>query len=421
MKIKIILFIFGIGVGLCGNALAAEPFQISLKDVSEKVRSNNYRVLENALRVYQAKESIAVARGNLLPRLNFWKIVMIPFDPLSAIGLIEDIAPFLVPANWFYLEEQKLFYLATQESYRALWANELMTAKSLYFHVLQDQSLLQHILENKKVFETLLVIAKSRITLGGVGQEEARDLEVKILSLEQDQRELHVLILEELYQLSYLMGYPSQVDITLESLNLPAMENFEFLKYSDFEFRTVDISPEIREFNHLIEVSDWVKKEATFSFLGSSNMSRGVAGGIFDGLPIQPGLGFGTFSSQEIIKAQKDILRIQKKGVEETLKRQLKNVINIYNLDLENYKSLKTQVVLTKTTLDQLYERLKLGKDVGVADLIQASQDTIQADSNFFTLQYQFLNNEDKLSRLIFHGDYDKEPAAIEKIKKRNG
>ena len=115
---------------------------IALQDVVKKVSTENYLVLENALRVYQAKEAIQVARGNLLPKLNLWKLITLPLDPLGIVGMVEDIAPFLVPANWWRLEEQKIFHLAQKEAYRALWANEVMTSKSLFVHTQLDQSLL---------------------------------------------------------------------------------------------------------------------------------------------------------------------------------------------------------------------------------------------------------------------------------------
>lgn len=390
---------------------------VTIDDVSEKISSQNYHVLENALRVYQVKETIQVARGDLLPKLNLWKVVTVPLDPLMGmLGMIEDIAPFLVPANWFRVEEHKILYLATQEAYRALWANELMTAKSLYLKILFDLSLLEHVKKNKQQFEKIGAIAKSRETFGGLWQNVSRDIEVKILALEEDERSLEVLISVELDSLSYLMGYPGSVTLTLTPVDIPDFSNYTPLNYDDFEFRVLDSSPESREFDHLIQASDFIKKEAMFSFLGSSQMSRGVAGGVFDNLPISKGLGFGTGPSLRIIRAQKNILRLQKKGIEETLQRQLKILIYNYNADLENYANLKKRVLLTQAILDDLYRKLVLGEDIEIFDLVDASRNYIQADNAFFAVNYRLLVNEDKLSRLIFHGDYHKKPAVIEHI-----
>ncbi len=392
---------------------------ITLEDVVKKVSSENYLVLENAQRVYQAKEAIQVARGNLLPKLNLWKIITLPLDPLGIVGMVEDIAPFLVPANWMRLEEQKIFFLAQKEAYRALWSNEVMTAKSLYVHTQLDQALLNHIEEQRKELNDLFVIVQAREVLGAIPAGTARDIEVRLLALQEDQRSLEVLVAEETNLLSYMMGYPASAELVLTPVPLPSFDGLDPLEYADFEFRTLDSSPEIRQYDYLIQAADYVKKEAMFAFLGVSTMSRGVAGGVFDNLPMQAGLGFGTGASVRISKAQKEILNLQRKGVEETVKRYLKLLVGNYNLDLENFINLRRRVELTKTTSDQLYERLNLGENIEALALIEASRNHIQADTAFFALHFRFLSNQDKLSRLIYHGDYSKVPAALEIIKEK--
>ena len=397
----------------------ASPVTLSLEEVVRKVSSENYLVLENALRVYQAKESIQVSRGNLLPNLNLWKIAAIPFEPLMALGEISDIAPFLVPANWFRVQEQKILSLATEEAYRALWANEVMTAKALYFKILLDEAILKHLQEIQRQFETILIIAETREQLGGLRQGAAREIEIQILGLQEDMRYLQVLLTEERTMLSYVMGHDLTEDLNLASIEIPDIKTFEPLFYSDFEFRSLDSSPEIRQFEHLISVSAFVKKEVLFSFLGSSMMSRGVEGGVFDMLPLQQGLGFGTMPSLRIVKAQKEILKTQKRGIEETVRRQLKILIHNYNIDLENYDNLQKRVALTQKAIDQLFERLSLGAEVAMNELVDASRDHIEADIAFLSVQYRFLEHEDKLSRLIFHGDYNKKPAVLDRMGKK--
>ena len=76
------------------------------------------------------------------------------------------------------------------------------------------------------------------------------------------------------------------------------------------------------------------------SFLGTTSMSRGVAGGVFDSLPTQDGLGFGTPASMRVVSAEKELLRVQRRGAEETIKRQLRLLVSNYNLDLEGMRCL---------------------------------------------------------------------------------
>ncbi len=371
----------------------ATPMTISLEDVAKKVSSQNYQVRENALQLYQTKEAIQVARGNLLPKLNFWKIAAITVDPIMALGMVEDIAPFLVPPNWLKVEEQKNLHLAKQESFRALWANEVMTTKALYLNVLLDMAILEHIQENKHQFENILEIAKAREKLGGLKPGSAREIEIQVLALEEDKRALEVLIAQELNSLSYMLGFPSETEIILTPVDISGFETFDPLNYSDFEFRTLDSSPEIREYQHLMDAADLLKKEVVFDFWGLE-----------------------TPASLKITKAQKEVLKIQKESTQELIKRQLKFLVDYYNLDLKNYNNAKKRVSLTNASLDQQLERLKLGANIDVNDLIESARNHIQADTDFFRISYEFLRNEDKLARLIFYGDYDKKPAVLEHL-----
>ncbi len=418
VKIKYFVILFLVII----STLRAEPKIITMEDVVKKVSTENYRVYENALRVYQAREGIQVARMNLLPKLNIWRLTGVAIEsalgnPQSVIGIVNDIAPFLVPANWFRLKASKILYNAEEEGYRALWANELMTAKALYTHLLLDQSLFDHILENKKELETLFTIIQSRELFGGAAQGASREIEIRLLSLQEDIRNLEVLISEEEILLSYMMGLPANTVVKPAPIKMADFENLEPLDYQDFEFRAVDSSPEVRQFDYFIAASDYVRKEAIFSFLGTSNMSRGVAGGIFDNLPTPDGLGFGTPASMRIVSAQKEILKTQQKGAVETIKRQLKLLVKNYNLDLESYRNLKKRVQLTQDANDQLYEFIDLGQEVEMFTLIEASRNHIQAATGLFAVKYRFLTNEDKLARLLFHGDYSKKPVAIERLK----
>lgn len=406
------------------HAAVRSPTVVTLDDVVKKVSTENYNVYGNALRVYQARENIQFARMNLLPKLNIWRVAGVAVDTAlgnyaSALGLIGDIAPFLVPANWFRLEASKVLYNAEKEGYRALWANELMTAKALYVHLLLDQSLFDHIKQSEQELKDLLVIVRSREMLGGAPQGVSRDIEVRLLGLQEDLRQLEVLIDEEESLLSYMMGFEASVAVTPALIPMPNFEGMQPLDYEDFVFRAVDTSPEIRQFDYFIAASDSVRKEVIYSFLGASNMSRGVGGGIFDNIPIQDGLGFGAPASMRIASAQKEILKTQRKGVEETLKRHLKLLVKQYNLDLESYDNLKRRVELTVATNAQLYERLSLGQNVDMLELIEGSRNHIQADTSFFAIKYRFITNEDKLARLIFHGDYTKQPIVIESLKKK--
>ncbi len=393
--------------------------KIRMQDVVVKVSQENLEVYQNALKVYQAQKSVSVARANLLPKLNFWRIISIPFDPRALVGMVGDIAPFLIPSNWFQLEAEKKMYSAQVEAYRALWANEVMTAKGLYYHMLYDQNLLSHIEDNKKALKKLSSIIRTHETLGGAPQGASREVEVRLLALEEDARALQVLVEEEESTLSYMMGYGSTGQIELEPLPLPNYSQIKAPVYEELEARVLEKSPELRQYDYIVEASKSVKKSAYFSLFGITNESRGVAGGIFDNVPIQDGLGFGLPASIEISKSQTEMLKLQRQGAEETLKRQLRLLIASYNIDLQNYPGLERRVELTKAINSQLYNRMRLGEDIDLLTLIEASRNHVQANTALYSAKFRFLMSDDKASRLLFNGDYANEPAKIETLRAR--
>ena len=146
------------------NLFAAQ--NITLDEVTQKVRDQNLTVLQNAEKVYQAKLSIDEARMNLLPRLNLWNVGRVLLEPTVLLDVVQDIAPFLVPANWFRRKESEILYKAEMEGYRALQANEIYAARSLYLKVLMDQMLHENLKNYSEQLFKLNSLAVDRLSLG---------------------------------------------------------------------------------------------------------------------------------------------------------------------------------------------------------------------------------------------------------------
>lgn len=390
--------------------------QINISDVVTRVSNSNYKVYENALMVYQAKTNIEKARADLLPRLTIWSIASIILEPLSIFDKITDVAPFLVPGNWFRLEENKLLYLAEKEGYRALWGNEVHIAKSLYKQILFDKKLYEQVLQSTVELEKIHRIVKTRETFGGAKPGTARDIEIKILGLKEDAENLKILLALEHDELTYALGYSTNENISLSPVELLNVEQLKPINPKEYEFRLLSSSPERRQFDHFFSVLDQIKKEIDYAIMGVSDISRGVAGGIFDNIPIPNGLG-GKEASLKILNAQREILKTQKTGIEETLKRQIRSVGTQYNSDLANYSNFKRRVQLSKESKNALLRRLQMGEDIDVVQLSDNSRSQILAETALLTVQYRVMNSTDRLQRLIFDGDYSMNPPLIDSLK----
>lgn len=405
-----------IGIIFFTMTVTAHAEIISLEDVVKRVSSQNYEVLGDALKVYQAKQSVNVARGELLPSLNIWKIVGAVLDPVSLIS--QDIAPFLVPANWFKLEQAKILYLAEKEGYRALWANEVFSAKGLYYQILSDQNLYRLIGQVRDRTAELETVAVKRERLGGIKPGIARELKMRRLALEEDLLRLNHLVEEERRLFVYHLGFNWGAQVVLAPIKLPNLFEEERLNDKDLEWRLVSTSPERRQHLHFIDALQYIVGEIRYSFLGLSSNNRGVAGGIFDHLPIPSGLGFATAPSVEIAKAEEQKLGFQLKGIEETLKRELSSMTSQFNLELDAYPTLTDRVNLSREAMDALEKRLIFGEDVDLVLLGENYKAYVTAESALLQAQYRFLVFRERLMRLTFNEDYNLTPAVLEEIKK---
>lgn len=401
-----------------GTTMAQASKQIKLSDVVDRVSNNNYKVYENALRVYQAKTNIEKARADLLPRLSIWNIASVILDPTSVFDKITDIAPFLVPGNWFRIEENKLLYLAEKEGYRALWGNEVNIAKTLYKHLLFDEQLYKQVLASISELEKVHRIVKTRETFGGAKPGTARDIEIRLLGLKEDAENLNILLSLEYDELTYALGYSTEEEIVLLPVEMPIVEELNPINPKDYEFRLLSSSPERRQYDHFFSVLGQIKKEIEYAVMGVSQISRGVAGGIFDTIPIPNGLG-GKDASLRILSAQTEIMKSQKLGIEETLKRQLRAVSTQFNSDLANYKNFQQRVQLSKESKEAILRRLKLGGEIDVFELSESSRLQILAETALLTVHYRVLNSTDRIQRLIFDEDYSMNPPLIDSLKGR--
>ncbi len=387
---------------------------LAMSDVVKKVSENNYQVLDEAHKVYQAKQSINVARGALLPSLNIWKIIGGVLDPVSLIT--QDIAPFLVPANWFRLEQTKRLYLAEKEGYRALWANQVFNSKTLYLQVLSDQNLLLLIEEIRKNLTDLSRIAEKRERFGGLNPGIARELKIRELSLKEDILRLGRLVDEERRLLAFHLGFKWGTQISLAPVSLPDLVTTPKLMEKEFEWRVTSVSPERTQHLHFIDALKFIKDEVRYSFLGLASNSRGVAGGVFDFMPVSSGLGFAEAPNLKIAEAQRQRLMIQLMGIEETLKRDLSTVVSQMNIEIDVYPTLHKRSELSLESMDVLKKRLNFGGDLDPVLLGESFRGLVVSQSSLLQSQFRFLVFKERLMRLTFSGDYLLTPAVLEEI-----
>jgi hypothetical protein len=406
MKTLIIHLVVLASVGLSNSPQAVSAtVKVSISQVAQKVKEQDLLVLQNAERVYQSKEAIQVARMNLLPRLNLWKIVGIVVDWKNAVGLIEDLVPFLVPGNWFRAKEQRYFSEAESEGLKALQANEILTAKGIFYQITMDQELLVKVKEQTSLSREIFEFTKVQEKFGEVPTGTSAFIELRYLALLEDQRSLENLVFEEQKNFGYMIGIDPKDEVVLDIL--PMQTALSPISYDSVVQAVMDRSPEIKQFEYILAAAPYVKREVYFSFLGISSLSRGVMGGVFDQYPVQPGLGFGLGASVRIVRSQTQQLDLQMQAATEVLKKQLSLVVKNRNSDIENVDNTTKRLKLARSYMLSLSDRLKLGERVSALELIEGSKTQIESEANYLNMISRMRLHEDRLNRLLHVNEYD--------------
>lgn len=380
--------------------------KISLDEVTSKIQKQNLSVLQNAEKVYQAKTSIDEARLSMLPKLNLWSLMKVVVDPASILDIAQEIAPFLVPTNWFRLKETEILYAAEKEGYVALQANEVFAARNLYLKVLMDQELYDYLVKHESELAIIRGIAEDRLDLGFESAEVVREIQIQHLNIKEDVAQMKVLVGFEKTVLAQALTLAVGEELILEPIKNTDGNTRSPIDPKDWEQIVLRNSPEINQFNHFLKVIPLISKEFRFSFLGVPSVSRGTAGGVFDNMPQPHGLGFANGNQIAIVKSQSAILELQKQGIEETLRRQVINVAQELNSALEIRTLQQERFELSELNLKSFKEKLSLGGQISLPEFIQTMSSLLMAHTSNSEAIYGYVMNHDKLQRLSFSGPY---------------
>lgn len=393
---------------LPGYLFAQQDTLIKMNGLTEKLKSSNPDIYTGATQVYNANQKIKFARSALLPKLNIWRVASIIIDWKSVADILtQDVIPFLVPSNWLKMKESKILYEATNEGFHSLQKNTIFQTKLMYLQL--QQEIYQRLLQE----DYLLSIDKMLATLDGQTHfnnsmsQTYRDLSYKKSVLQMDILKLENLILEERNLLSMALGLKPNELLMPEEINpvlLKKSSNMNYIK--DYNTDVLLYSCELKEFDSLIKVAPKVKGEIYWNLLGVTNISRGAAGGIFDEIPIQDGLGFGKNTSLRIHKKQLDLLNKQREGIAQILLRQVDTISSNFKF-LEQQKAISFEkLALLEIDHEQLQLESIFGTNFNPLKLSETEQKIVLTKILIANLSLALFSEQEKLKRLYEQDDY---------------
>lgn len=349
--------------------------------------SNPYRK-EQFLRVQRGMEAIQVARGNLLPSLNVWRLASALVEPGEILMSAQNFIPFFIPGNWLRLSETKKWSKAEALGFEIFVMNQLLKVRSLAHDLESDASFLESMDAELARLRSLLSLVQN--VSGFSSPKAALGLQLQIGLLESDQRAWRQLFesnWQELAQMVPQVSRPKARKPQPLTLSIP---------------EDIGIFPKVRELRQVDELILGTRS-ATRSFywllLGLNPIFRTENQRPLDEVPAPDGLGLGVFSSVRISQAELKKLELfrdfQKKEwaarqaqlgdrmmlllEEQTLAFQRLELLNSHRIDLE------TQV--------------RLGARVEPLSLVEAAQQLALAQRDIFRVQGEILKTQEALQR----------------------
>lgn len=373
----------------------------SLKELVGRARIRNYKSAEEAVSVFQAKEKIAEARGNILPHFNMRDLLAVATEgPIGLIASVGDLLPFIFPTHWNEWSKSRELYQAEILSFAALLANEMNTVEGIYYVIHRDQSLLKF-LDNQISDLNKIQLSLQKLEERGVLQPgSTTDFQLSIKGIQQDRRQLAGLVEKELAALGEAVGLsPVYKKIEIAPIELPDLLNVsETIDPRNFVEEAKARSLELGTLYFLQEAARIDTSNKKFGFVDPNS------GEFF---------GAGYSHSIKIASAEVEKLRIRTLAMETGLERKAVEVSSERNEALDVYRRASEGVTDVRRRLDQVVwkplERgtISISDQRILAQVIDLYRKSIEFEASRLSSVHAYLIAEAKLNRLLLNGLYD--------------
>lgn len=244
----------------------------SVDEIVGRAKFLNYTIQQEAEKVFQARESLKIAQGNLLPHIQIRNIFSVVL--MDAAGVVESLGnflPFLFPSNWYQAEGAKSLFHAQRKSFASLRGNEMQAAEVLFYLTQRDEALLQLVDSHIAWLEEFEKNILTEERVGILPHGSAEYFGVRVLSMKQDREQIQRLLSVERASLSQAIGLPALAGVSstvsFSERDLSQMPAIDVGSLSDIAKKR---SLEAEVLDALALASDSAKNVAAYGFLNPS-------------------------------------------------------------------------------------------------------------------------------------------------------
>lgn len=376
-----------------------EDHPYTIDELMGRAKFQSYSVNQEAERVFQAKDNVKVAVGNLLPHFNMRDLLSVVSGggPLGLVETVGDLLPFLFPSNWYKWDEAKELYSAAKKSFASLRGNEMNYVENIFYVIHRDQTVFDYIKDHLARTQDLYEMIVKRERFGQMPQGSADRFLLSMVSIEQDVEQFSLLLNQELSALSHSVALPPASGVKkLAQIEIPDLTNAKPIDAKAIDPVAKAVSLELKTLDFLIAASKNARGEQAFGFLDPNSSSS---------------IGFGYAATLRIGKSRTKEIEIKKTETISLIEKKVLDVVSEYNNTLSFYRLSERGYQTSLKRLDVLYQRLRLGDDsiseeTFVQELVEASQYALKYSSTRASAIYAYLIAISKVNRLVLQGFY---------------
>ncbi len=315
-------------LSMASPAAIAAPRTVTLNPgtIRSMLVRNNLPVLIQLSKVRQAKESVGIARGNLLPRLNLGATLTGLVNGSFGITSVAFLLPFLMPSNWANLRQSQALLESQKVSYKLVQLNQYASAYSVYATVLGDLAIREVLVSqyNDLVQIRDWLIQQQRF-IGTVPQEDIDNASARAKLAYANISAMDELLLREKAALRQMLALDLNAEFNFQKVQIPA-SSLEAKPLSQVVAAIQKASPESVQINYLAQAARSSRFEKMFGFMSgvSLNVAPGENGFVksFSQLSMGSGFSIGFDYVPSIRLADENIREIQLRARELRLQQQ---------------------------------------------------------------------------------------------------
>jgi outer membrane protein, multidrug efflux system len=391
-----------------GTPKKPAPVVLTPETLRTDLVKSNSSILIALNQVYQSKDQVNIARGNLLPRLNLGTLIGIATGgPAFSLGAITMLLPFLVPSNWANLHQSENLLQSEKLSYKLMQLNTYATAYTLLATIQGDIALRGVVWQQ---YQDLVSIhdwlVNQRKYTGAVPQEDIDNADAQAKLSFANVSAMDELLDKERASIREMLALPLNADIQIQSAAVPASP-FEGQPLAKAVAKVQAVAPENLQIAYMIKAGQDVQWSKVFSFIGDSSTtvspsSKNPFGNL--GVGTNFSIGFDYFPNIQL--AADNIAQLQLQATQ--LKQQEQQLVEATLNSISEAQKQADAAAQAETELLSVYQAEFQKYTLGLTDLLHvfsAQQNVstasaakvkaqIDLDSLRVTMQRELIANE---------------------------